>query len=161
MLVQIKKGRDSQSTLACVRPDGTRTWSKVHPFFPVHDITHYAVESVFGFGQAFFGLVASGWTIDGFTDPATRAHLPAEAVLAEHLVGLFDLERGSGRLFSVDEFNEALAESLRHHGLAPFRPVLAGDLMGVRTLRGDLTARWTTLAPGDTLEVPFPASIPA
>ncbi len=54
MVIQLKKGRDGPATLACVRSDGTRTWGKEHPFFPVHDITHCVVESVLGFDQAFF-----------------------------------------------------------------------------------------------------------
>jgi hypothetical protein len=48
VLIQLKKGRDAPATLACVRDDGTRTWGKEHPFFPVHDLTHCAVESVLG-----------------------------------------------------------------------------------------------------------------
>ena len=39
MLIQLKKGRDGPATLACVRADGTRSWGKEHPFFPVHDLT--------------------------------------------------------------------------------------------------------------------------
>src|SRR5437773_9860909 len=69
MFIQIKKGRDGPATLACLRSDGTRTWGKEHPFFPVHDITHYAVESVLAFDQAFFGLIATGWSIDDFEKP--------------------------------------------------------------------------------------------
>lgn len=48
MVIQLKKGRDGPSTLACVRSDGSRTWGKEHPFFPLHDLTHCAVESVLG-----------------------------------------------------------------------------------------------------------------
>ena len=69
MVIQLKKGRDGPATLACVRVDGTRTWGKEHPFFPVHDITHCAVESVLGYDQAFFGLIAAGWDIDDFEKP--------------------------------------------------------------------------------------------
>jgi len=120
MRVEIKKGRDSRPTLVCVRADGSRTWSRVHPFFPLHDLTHYAVESVLGLTEAFFGLVASGWALEAFADRATRARLPAEAVWAEHVVGLL-------------------------------------DLAAVRTLRADRAARWAAVAPGATLELPFPA----
>lgn len=51
MRVHIKKGRDGRPTLTCIRADGSRTWSRVHPFFPLHDLTHYAVESVLGLNQ--------------------------------------------------------------------------------------------------------------
>lgn len=29
--------------------------------FPAHDMTHYAVETTFGYTEGFFGLVADGW----------------------------------------------------------------------------------------------------
>lgn len=157
MVVQLKKGRDGLPTLVCVRADGTRTWRKVHPFFPIHDLTHYAVESILGFGAAFFGLVASGWSLDAFTNGGASARLPAEALWAEHIVGLFDLERGMQRPLGTEEFGEALATSLAHQGVPPFRPLSPGELTAVRALRSDLLARWLALAPGETLALSFPA----
>lgn len=41
MVIQLKKGRDGPSTLACVRADGSRTWGKEHSFFPLHDLTRF------------------------------------------------------------------------------------------------------------------------
>ena len=156
MIIQLKKGRDGPSTLTCVRADGSRTWGKVHPFFPVHDLTHCAVESVFGFAEAFFGLVASGWAIDDFAAPGAAARLPVEACWAETIVGLFDLERGTNRVFSAAEFTEALAASLAGQTANPFRPVSQSELERVRSLRGELRGRWQALSPGATLEVTFP-----
>ena len=86
MFIQLKKGRDGPATLACVRADGSRTWGKEHPFFPVHDLTHCAVENVLGFDQAFFGLIATGWDIDDFTKPGASRKLPFQAIVAEHVV---------------------------------------------------------------------------
>ncbi len=86
MLIQLKKGRDGPATLACVRADGTRTWGKEHPFFPTHDLTHCAVESVLGFDQAFFGLIATGWDIDDFAKPGASRRMPFQAIVAEHVV---------------------------------------------------------------------------
>ncbi len=157
MRVQIKKGRDSPPTLACVRADGSRTWSRVHPFFPLHDLTHYAVETVLGLRDAFFGLVACGWDLDAFADRATRARMPAEALWAEQIVGLLDLERAGHEPLAPDAFNGALGDSLARHGLPPVRPLSAAELAAVRALRSELHARWTGLAPGATLELPFPS----
>jgi hypothetical protein len=156
--IQLKKGRDGPPTLACVRADGTRTWSKVHPFFPVHDLTHCAVESVLGFREAFFGLVASGRDIDDFDRPGSASRLPTEAVVAEHIVGVFDMERGVGQAFGETEFNRGLNDALRAHGLPEFRPLSEEELHRIRSLRGELVSRWYSTAPGDTLEVPFPAT---
>jgi hypothetical protein len=156
LVIELKKGRDGPSTLVCVRADGTRTWGKVARFFPVHDLTHCAVESVMGFNEAFFGLVASGWNIDDFATPGVAGRLPVEAVWTESIVGLLDLERGSGRGWTAPEFNEALAESLRGQGRTAFRPVGEDELARARTLRGELQERWEALPPGGVLTVPFP-----
>jgi len=157
MLVQLKNGRDSRPTLVCVRADGSRTWSKVHPFFPVHDLTHYAVESVLGFTEAFFGLVASGWDIDAFGERGAAAALPEEALWAEHIVGMLDLERGMNRSLSPGDFNQALEESFRGKPARPYRRLTDDELAAIRALRGELTARWWALSPGESLELPFPA----
>jgi len=159
--IQLKKGRDGPSTLVCIRPDGSRTWSKVHPFFPVHDLTHYAVESVLGFTQAFFGLLASGWNIDDFSRPLAARQQGSEALLAEMIVGIFDLERANRGIFGEVEFNAALAESLSGQGMPPFRFLSEDELRSVRTLRGDLVSRWWSVPEGESLEIDFPAMVGA
>ncbi len=154
MTIQLRKGRDGPSTLSCVRSDGTRTWSKVHPFFPVHDLTHCAVESVLGFTEAFFGLLASGWSLDDF---GPRIPLPREARLAESIVGVFDLERAQPRPFTAAQFNEMLGAALEGQRLEPFRPLTETELAQVRDLRARLAGAWAALEFGATLEIPFPA----
>lgn len=156
MQIQLKNGKDGRPNLACVRADGSRTWAKVHPFFPVHDLTHCAVESVFGFTEAFFGLVASGREIDDFQQKGAAAWLPTEAMWAECMVGLFDMERATGQMLDAAAFNTALADALRNGNAPPFRPVTDGELGRVRALRGALSVRWHATAPGETLTVPFP-----
>ena len=75
-----------------MRDDGTRTWGKLHPFFPEHDLTHFAVEGVLGLTEAFFGLVRSGWQLDDFSTPGLRARLPelTAPVEADPLDALLD-----------------------------------------------------------------------
>jgi hypothetical protein len=159
VIIQLKKGRDGPSTLACVRPDGTRTWGKVHPFLPAHDLTHCAVESVLQFHEAFFGLVASGWQIDDFAAPGASARLPAQAIWAEHIVGILDRERGLPQPLSATEFSETVAAGLSGQHHAPFRPLAEQELRAIRALRDALQARWHATAAGATLEVPFPATL--
>lgn len=156
--IQIKKGRDGRPTLTCVRPDGSRTWSQVHSFFPIHDLTHFAVESVFGFTEAFYGLVRSGWTLEDFSERGAASRLPAEALVAEHMVGLLDIERASGELFDPEGFSDQLNQALTSHGRPAFRKVTGAELAEVRRLRGALQGRWAALAPGETLEIAFPAA---
>lgn len=156
MLIQLKKGRDGPATLACVRDDGTRTWGKEHPFFPVHDITHCVVESVLGFDQAFFGLIAAGWEIDDFANPGASGHMPPQAIVAEHVVGVFDRERGLPQPLTAAEFNENVIASLPPAHQKSFPAMNEAQLVQVRTRRSALAARWQQLAPGDTLEIRFP-----
>jgi hypothetical protein len=47
----------SECLIAYTRADGSATWDKTHNFFVEHDLTHLAVESIFGFNSAFFGLI--------------------------------------------------------------------------------------------------------
>jgi len=157
MTIELKKGAGGPPTLTCIRADGTRTWGKLHPFLPVHDLTHIAVESVLGFKEAFFGLVASGWAIDDFAAPGASKRFPLEARWAESIVGLFDLERGTGRIWTAAELDEALASSLSGQGTSGFRPFKEHELAAIRRLRSESQARWESLAPGHTLAIPFPA----
>ncbi len=156
MFIQIKKGRDGPATLACVRADGTRTWGKEHPFFPVHDITHCAVESVLGFDQAFFGLIAAGWSIDDFEKPRATRTMPFQALVAEHVVGVFDRERALPEPLTAGEFNETVIASLPAAERPAFRRLTEAQLSQVRELRRMLEARWYALPPGETLAIPFP-----
>ncbi|MCI0659000.1 MAG: hypothetical protein L0170_18255 [Acidobacteria bacterium] len=158
MIIQLKKGRDAASTLACIRADGSRTWGKLHPFFPLHDLTHCATESVLEFREGFFGLVASGWNIDDFAVKGATKRLPLQAGWAESIVGILDQERGMGRVLSASEFNEALAESLRGQEVAAFRELKEEELTRIRALRGRLFEQWRVLPAGETLEVEFPVA---
>ena len=156
MIIQLKKGRDGASTLVCIRADGSRTWGKLHPFFPLHDLTHCAAESVLELQEGFFGLVASGWNIDDFAAKGATKRLPMQAGWAESLVGILDQERGMGRVLPASEFNEALAESLRGQDFPAFRIVTEQELTRVRALRGRLFEQWHALPAGETLELKFP-----
>ena len=98
--VQLTKRPDGGAVLRCVRADGSATWQRQDGpramFFPFHDLTHLAVESTLGFRAGFYGLIADGWDIDDTGGKGRRGRLPPEAVLVEHVVGLFDRERVGG-----------------------------------------------------------------
>lgn len=153
MLIHLKKGRDGPATLACVRADGSRTWGKEHPFFPLHDITHCVVESVLGFEQAFFGLIATGWDIDDFAKPGASRRLPFQAIVAEHVVGVFDRERALPEPMTAMAFNEAVIAGLPPAQRDAFTPLSDAQLSQVREGRTALEARWHALSLGDTMEV--------
>lgn len=64
LMIQIKKKTDGSAALSCRRADGSVTWQRQEGrqgcFFPLHDLTHYAVETVLGHPRGFYGLVAEG-----------------------------------------------------------------------------------------------------
>jgi hypothetical protein len=154
LTIELKKTKDGRPSLACVRADGSRTWARVHPFFPTHDITHCAVESVLGFDQAFFGLIAAGWEVDEFAAPGAAKRTPAQALCAEHVVG--HLERGIAS--TAADLNAALAATARESGEPPCVTVSESQLAAIRALRSNLVHEWMELPEGGTMRIVFPAS---
>jgi hypothetical protein len=145
--IEIAKQPDGAGVLRCTRQDGSVTWQKQTrhaAHFALHDLTHYAVETALGYRRGFFGLIAEGWDVDDTTGKGARGALPPEAVEVERIVGLFDAERGSGVLWTPEEFNEFAPRSLTD-----------ADIRSVRTLRADLFHRWFAIAPGQRLELEF------
>src|SRR6266513_5317385 len=120
IVIRIKKNADGGTSLSCTRADGTTTWQRQQggqaAFFPRHDLTHYAVETVLGHRNGFYGLVAAGWDLSDFGTPWPRGRMPNEAVLSEIMVGFLDLERSTGELARADDVNERLAEFCAEHG---------------------------------------------
>jgi hypothetical protein len=143
--VEISKREDGAGVLRCTRDDGSVTWQKLPKHgahFALHDLTHYAVETALGYRRGFFGLIAEGWEVEDTTGKGARGPLPAEALEVERIVGLFDSERGSGGLWTVDEFN----------AFSP-RPLSEADILRVRSVRGELFRRWSGVATGQKLEL--------
>jgi hypothetical protein len=147
LTVQITKRTDGGSVLRCVRADGSVTWQKQDrhaAFFAIHDLTHFAVESVLGFRNGFFGLIAQGWDIDDTTGKGARGRLPEEAVQVEQLVGLISAEGAGGEIMTAEELN--------HFASLP-SPLTEGQALQVRSRRSELLWQWHGLAPGQTLEL--------
>src|SRR5882672_6679260 len=152
LVIVIKKKSDGSAALTCRRADGSVTWQRQDGqqgrFFPLHDLTHYAVETVLHHPRGFYGLVAAGWDLTDFGNPWPRGPLPVEALASELLVGFLDRERGAGALWSAADFNATC------NGQAPV--VTDDQLNQVRDKRRELFARWASLPAGESLELPFP-----
>src|SRR5580692_7897135 len=137
--IEIVKQPDGSGVLRCTREDGSVTWQKQPKHgahFALHDLTHFAVETALGYRHGFFGLIAEGWEVEDTTGKGARGALPAEAIEVERIVGLFDSERASGVLWTIEEFNE----------FAP-RPLTEAEIQRVRALRGELFQRWSAIDP--------------
>jgi hypothetical protein len=159
--ISIKKKTDGSASLSCKRPDGSVTWQRQDGqqgrFFPLHDLTHYAVETVLGLDGAFYGLVAAGWNLTDFGNPWPRGPMPPDAGAAELIVGFLDTERASGTVWTAEDFNAKAAAYHDTRGGAPSLRLTEADLTNIRAARRALFDRWDALPAGDTLELSFPA----
>jgi hypothetical protein len=159
IVIRIKKGTDGRTALSCIRADGTTTWQRQEgaqaTFFPKHDLTHFAVETVLCHRQGFYGLVSAGWDFSDFGSPWPRGRLPAEASISEMIVGMLDMERRVGERLSVEDLNEKIAEYALENSLPDQRRVTEEDLARIRAKRAEMFAKWDAVRPGDALEVPF------
>ena len=163
--VELTKRADGGAVLRCIRSDRTITWQKQEgrqaAFFPLHDLTHFAVETTLEFRHGFFGLIADGWEIDETTGKGRRGSLPQEAVIVEHLVGFFDLERATGEAWSAPEYAAQLA--MRGLISTSAAPAWLTDtaLDRVRVRRRELFAEWAAVPPGSRLVLTFQLPAPA
>lgn len=164
LTIRIAKHADGTATLTCVRADGSMTWQRQRgvsgAFFPLHDLTHYAVETTLGYRKAFYGLVAQGWNLEDFGAPWPRGRLPVDMDPAELLVGFLDTERaaraGGSPPWTAGEFTEQAATYYAAHGIAAPPPVLTDEqLARIRQLRAELFERWNAVPPGSALALEF------
>lgn len=159
MIIRLTKRKDGSVILRCDRPDGTAAWQRqdgqLSYVFPIHDITHYVVETELGFSSGFFGLIANGWDIRDTTGKGARGPLPPEAVTVENIVGLFDVQRSLRVEWTADEVNEQARMYLAARGGAGLRPLTDEEIVRVRTRVSELAQRWRELGPDETLELPF------
>ncbi len=164
LTIRIKRGTDGDVTLTCVRANGTSTWQRqTGPsarFFPLHDLTHLAVETVLGELCGFYGLVAAGWEITDFGHPWPRGPLPQTAADMELVIGFLDAERASGEAWTAAMMHERSRLQHDARGAAPATDahsicITDAQLGAIRQRRAELFAEWERTPPGDTLTVVF------
>jgi hypothetical protein len=160
MQVRLKKTKDGRPSVTFVRPDGSSTTGRLGAgdFGPVHDLTHYAVETTLGLTQGFYGLLAAGWDIPDFEVKSTGQHLPDDALVAECLVGQLSNTVFQPQDISVTDFNW-----LVHQAVTALRPQAQVPALTDTTLHrlrenlATLLAHWRALPPGETLALAWPA----
>ncbi|HET7229750.1 MAG TPA: hypothetical protein VFJ16_07105 [Longimicrobium sp.] len=158
-VLKFSKTKDGTPVLSITRRDGSVAWQKQHDFFPMHDLTHYAIETTLGLRQAFWGMMADGWEFGDFGTPWPRGPMPnvPEALLAEVSAGWFDsfarhtADDGEG----AGLLNAHLAEYCAQHGHPSPRTITADEFGRIRRLRDELQARWHALGPREAMELEF------
>lgn len=161
--IRFERQDDGSVVFRCTRADGTSTWqkhtAKSAMFFPFHDLTHFAVESTFGFSKGFYGLISEGWDIADTSGKGARGKLPREAVLVEHMVGLFDTERvGGAQPLTAHEFSAILADLASSDRIESPPSVAETQLQAVRARISELYDALAALQPGNALELAFEAA---
>jgi hypothetical protein len=151
MRIEIAKRADGAGVLRCTRDDGSVTWQKQTDrhaaHFSLHDLTHFAVETVLGFRRGFFGLINEGWDISETEGKSARGPLPQDACEVEVIVGLFDGERAAGTVWPLEQMQQYAgsgATRLTEDGIA-----------NVRKRRAELFAQWAAVPTGGVLELRF------
>ena len=157
MRVQFIKGVPAARSdqLVCLRDDGSRTTGEMprQGILP-HDAFHFVVESTLGWGDAFFGQVARGRSLDPLADKTAGTKTDwakwPRALQAESLVECLQAEQWGGAS-DVATFAATLAVTCRQRGVRA--PALgAADLARIRTALRDFGAAWRPLPPGGILE---------
>ena len=164
LLIAITRHADGSSIFRLTRRDGTATWQRTRgatgAFFPTHDLTHLAVETVLGHRRGFYGLVVEGWNLEDFAAPWPRGRL-VDIDPAELIVGFLDR---TGLADGTEAVAAALNEAAKLHFAAPrtapasarrWRDLDDASLAAVRARARELVATWHALPPGETLVRPF------
>jgi hypothetical protein len=161
LTIHLARRADGAVVLELRRADGTSTWQKrrgpTADFFAIHDLTHYAVETILGFDRAFYGLVAAGWDLHDFGTPWPRGPLPPEAVPAEVIVGCFDTARAARVPLTADQCNTTTSSYFANAGMPCPVSVTDDVLERVRDRLSELVWRWHALPARETLALPFPS----
>ena len=156
---QLKKRADAKSQLVLIREDGTHTMGTIGPsdgYGPVHDLTHYAIESTLGLSEGFLGLCASGWEIKDFEVKGTAARLPREAVFAEVAAGELSRQLLTRQVTSLADFLWAVDLSLKQQpGTFDRPPISEEQFTAIHALIAAEWQRWRELPANGTLELTF------
>lgn len=163
--IQLKRLTNGSATLSCARADGSVIWQRQAGsrglVFPAHDLTHFAVETVLGYANGFYGLLAAGWEFGDFAAPWPRGPIPAEAREVELLVGLFEVERRMGSGWTAAQLQEQAklySASQKRGREVAVRQLSDGDVDRVHNALQDLLGRWSATKPGEALELEFIAA---
>ena len=162
LMIRIKKKTDGNAALSCVRADGTMTWqrqdgslgasfrctiSRTTPSRPCSDFAARSTDSS---------------PRDGISrrsaSRARRIAFPRRRMLAELIVGFFDLERATGVVGSRGrlqlEDSVVLGEQRTSADGVSHRPTTRSRR--IRALRDELFASGAQLPPGETMTLVFP-----
>ncbi len=153
MTITFKKGREGRSDpVSYTRADGSVEWMS-SGFYVLHDLMHYAVEHTLGYTEAFFGLMARGWTLRDFEHPKPIIdRMPNQAVWAEALVNALAVQLRAGT--NDEEVDEHVARSCQQHH-RPILTISAAQKTAIRAELDRLMQAWEALPANGSLDLIF------
>ena len=154
MEILITKTGMNEDVLSCKRKDGTVTWTHVSNFFILHDLCHYAIETVLSLKKAFFGMLANGTDITEFDLPKDqrKIELTSEALFAEHLVNLVVIDYTQGRMNNLIEI---FKETYNDPGSDLINLINEEKLEDIRKNYASLMQQWKSIRESETLRLIF------
>lgn len=161
--IELAKLGHGGALLKCTRADGSVTWQRDDDrrgvFFALHDLRHYAVESVLQSEKGFYSLIAAGWEIADTTGKTTRGKLPEATRAIEHLVGMLDADQTNGNRATSSELNRYAAEFASRNQFQTRHEISEDQLAKIRALTADLYSQWDGLEAGAIMRLWFPPEV--
>lgn len=156
--LRFKKKADASAVFTAVRDDGTSTSTAIGDpagFGPVHDLTHYVVETSLGIKAGFLGQLAAGRDVQDF-DREASSWLPPEAFIAEAVAGQLSQDAMTRNPLSIEDFNWTIRDVLTRGKVASPPPEITADqLAAMHAKLAELRSQWDALVPNETLELEF------
>ncbi|MEP7323268.1 MAG: hypothetical protein ABI761_15185 [Saprospiraceae bacterium] len=160
MIIKFTKGDlTARSKIICTRTDGSFTGASRHPGIELHDIIHYAVETILEFKQGFYGILDQGFQIEDFELPRhirpaalIPSNLPIESIQSELLVNQLTMEVLQN---PIEDFMEVFKKALEVNKL-PFPDRLnESTLSKIRNLIDVIKNQWADIEEGKSMELIF------
>ena len=155
MEISFTRQGNNNHIISCRRVDGTVTWMQIDSFFVVHDLCHYAVESVLTLKNAFYGMLASGTSITDFELPKDERtfNLTDEAIFTEQIVNLLSIEYSQRQIENfLDILNEVCQKNT---DTILVKKIDNFSLQQIRQSVELLMNRWHLLPEGETITLIF------
>ena len=154
MEILFTKSGQEEAVFSCKRKDGTVTWAHVSKFFMLHDLCHYAIETIIPLKKAFLGMLAGGTAITEFELPKDERtfDLTPEALFAEHLVNLVVIDYTQGRM---DNLLEVFSATYDRTGSSLPYSITEEKLENIRIKYASLVEQWISVPERESLKLLF------
>ena len=155
MKIEIRKYSSKPNMLVCTRDDGSTSWQSYgnqSDFFPYHDLTHYVVETELGIPNGFFGMIASGRSVE-----ETASDVPDGGQIAESLAGVLSTGGTNGQM-TFEQVVETVNLRLADIGVPPIN-LSENQYEEIRNRCDHLFGLWRELTEDDSLCLEFNGNV--